>query len=136
MGERKLCLSQLCVDCIQLNEWTDQRRGLIGGVLFGGTGIGKSQSRLLKSSLIDGTSGGAICPLLISSLLDSIGFRWTLRIWAALVLVIVGVAFLFCNPRIPARSLKGELYYGISWLGLILLRRSTSDASSELERLA
>ena len=63
-------------------------------------------------------TGGAICPLLISALLDSVGFRWTLRVWAACVLVVVGVALVFCNPRIPGRSLKGELRMKLSVLFL------------------
>lgn len=70
-------------------------------------------------------TGGAICPLLISALLDSVGFRWTLRVWAAIVFVVVGVALVFCKPRIPGRSLKGEL--SVESLALVLMSsRSTS----------
>lgn len=62
--------------------------------------------------------GGAVSPLLISSLLDSVGFHWTLRIWSAIVAVSIGTALIFCKPRIPPRAMKGQTrppFMPVSW---------------------
>ncbi|KIM40029.1 hypothetical protein M413DRAFT_190559 [Hebeloma cylindrosporum] len=69
---------------IWLSEWFVVRRGLAGGVILGGAGI-----------------GGFVLPPVMGFLLDSLGFRWTLRIWAAILAVCCGIALIGVNPRIP-----------------------------------
>jgi len=45
-----------------LSDWFVERRGLAGGIIFGGSGI-----------------GGFVFPLAMGYLLKGVGFRWTLR---------------------------------------------------------
>lgn len=47
---------------IWLPEWFVEKRGLAAGLIFCGSG-----------------AGGFIFPLIMGSLLDKVGFRWTLR---------------------------------------------------------
>jgi len=48
---------------VWLSEWFVRRRGLAGGIIFGGSGL-----------------GGFMLPLVMGYLLDAVGFRWTLRL--------------------------------------------------------
>jgi MFS family permease len=45
-----------------LSDWFVIKRGLAGGIIFGGSGV-----------------GGFVFPLAMGYLLDAVGFRWTLR---------------------------------------------------------
>jgi MFS family permease len=74
-----------------LSEWFVQRRGLAGGIIFGGSGI-----------------GGFAFPLGIGACLDKVGFPWTMRICALILGVLCSVALLGTNPRVPARKVGFE----------------------------
>ncbi|KDR67204.1 hypothetical protein GALMADRAFT_232213 [Galerina marginata CBS 339.88] len=69
-----------------LSDWFIIRRGLAGGIIFGGSGV-----------------GGFVFPLVMGYLLDAVGFRWTLRIWALTLGVCCGIALIGVNPRTPIR---------------------------------
>ncbi|KAI1798150.1 MFS general substrate transporter [Ganoderma leucocontextum] len=69
---------------ILLPQWFSERRGLAGGIIFAGTGV-----------------GGFVFPLMLNALLNKVGLRWTLRIWAIMTCATTGVAFLGIRPRIP-----------------------------------
>ncbi|KAG8749207.1 hypothetical protein FRC12_013522, partial [Ceratobasidium sp. 428] len=69
---------------IYLSEWFTARRGLAGSIIFGGSG-----------------AGGALFPIAVNYLLTHLGFRWTLRIWAAFMLVFGALALTFTRPRLP-----------------------------------
>ncbi|KAF8601582.1 MFS general substrate transporter [Ceratobasidium sp. AG-I] len=75
---------------IYLSEWFTTRRGLAGSIIFGGSG-----------------AGGALFPLAINYLLSHLGFRWTLRIWAAFMLVFGALALAFMRPRLPVTRAQG-----------------------------
>ncbi|KAF8601581.1 MFS general substrate transporter [Ceratobasidium sp. AG-I] len=75
---------------IYLSEWFTTRRGLAGAIIFGGAG-----------------AGGAIFPIAINYLLSHLGFRWTLRIWAAFMLVFGALAVTFMRPRLPIARAQG-----------------------------
>ncbi|EJT98603.1 MFS general substrate transporter [Dacryopinax primogenitus] len=83
-----------------LYEWFVERRGLAGGIIQSGTGI-----------------GGAAFPPLVGLLLERVGFRWTLRLWALAFAVFTAIAILFMKPRLPlitvrqARSAPIDLSY-------------------------
>ncbi|KXT16877.1 hypothetical protein AC579_4748 [Pseudocercospora musae] len=51
---------------------------------------------------------GTACPLIFSALLDSIGFRWTLRIWS-LVVLIIGLIGIGVMPRQSSTSAVSTL---------------------------
>ncbi|EPQ56309.1 MFS general substrate transporter [Gloeophyllum trabeum ATCC 11539] len=67
-----------------LPQWFVKHRGLAGGLVMGGSGI-----------------GGFVFPLILNALLSRLGFRWTLRIWALIMAVVAGPAVLAVNPRVP-----------------------------------
>ncbi|KAI0187146.1 major facilitator superfamily domain-containing protein [Astrocystis sublimbata] len=67
-----------------LNEWFVKRKGLAYGIMWSGTGL-----------------AGVVLPLLLESLLESIGFRNTLRVWAGVLFVITTPLACFIKPRIP-----------------------------------
>lgn len=61
-----------------------QRRSLAGSLIFGGGGL-----------------GGAVFPVLMERLLVTTGFRWTLRAWSVILLVLGGIAIMGTKPRVP-----------------------------------
>lgn len=69
---------------VYLSEWFVARRGLAGSIIFGGSG-----------------AGGALFPIAVNYLLTHLGFRWTLRIWAAFMFVFGALALAFMRPRLP-----------------------------------
>ncbi|GAA5915155.1 uncharacterized protein JCM6883_001749 [Sporobolomyces salmoneus] len=76
---------------MHLNAWFVERRGLAGGIIFAGTGI-----------------GGATFPFLISKLLDTSGFSGMCRIWAGIAGVTTIGSVLFLQPRSPPVKPKGK----------------------------
>ncbi|CAL1714357.1 unnamed protein product [Somion occarium] len=69
---------------LYVSEWFVEHRGLAGGVIFAGGGL-----------------GGFFFPFIVNSLLDHVGHRWTLRALALLQGVLGGIALLGIRPRIP-----------------------------------
>ncbi len=67
-----------------LPEWFSERRGLAGGIIFSGTGV-----------------GGFAFPFLLNTLLDKVGLRWTLRIWAIGTSLCSAIALLGMRSRFP-----------------------------------
>ncbi|KAL9938779.1 hypothetical protein V8E36_002498 [Tilletia maclaganii] len=74
-----------------LPQWFDARRGMATGVVYLGASI-----------------GGTCFPVLWDKLLHTVGFRWTLRVQAAIQLAISVVIYAFLRPRIPIRAPTGE----------------------------
>ncbi|TCD66716.1 hypothetical protein EIP91_001009 [Steccherinum ochraceum] len=68
-------------------DWFTRRRGLATGIVFAGSGV-----------------GGFVFPFIVQALLDGVGFRWTLRIWAAIMAVCGGLAIPGVRRRIPIQS--------------------------------
>ncbi|TFK84966.1 MFS general substrate transporter [Polyporus arcularius HHB13444] len=69
---------------ILLPQWFSKRRGLAGGIIFAGTGV-----------------GGFVFPFMLNAMLNNLGLRWTLRIWAIMTCTATGIAFLGIRPRVP-----------------------------------
>ncbi|KDQ20064.1 hypothetical protein BOTBODRAFT_27484 [Botryobasidium botryosum FD-172 SS1] len=69
---------------ILFSEWFVRRRSLAGSIMFGGSGL-----------------GGAIFPILLNILLQKMGWRWTLRIWALGTAIPGGIAVWCVKGRIP-----------------------------------
>ncbi|KAG8723612.1 hypothetical protein FRC09_002577 [Ceratobasidium sp. 395] len=68
----------------RLPEWFSVRKSLACAIIFGGAG-----------------AGGMVYPIIINYLLETLGFRWTLRIWTGFVLISSSVALIFMKPRLP-----------------------------------
>ncbi|CAE6450827.1 unnamed protein product [Rhizoctonia solani] len=81
---------------VYLSEWFSVRKGLATAIIFGGTG-----------------AGGSLYPLAVNYLLERLGFRWTLRIWAAFMFVISAVSLVFVKPRLPVTRPSGARNIGL-----------------------
>ncbi|KAI0879155.1 major facilitator superfamily domain-containing protein [Hypoxylon argillaceum] len=73
-----------CSCIVLLGEWFVNRKGLAYGIMWSGTGL-----------------AGVVLPLLLESLLDSLDFRNTLRLWAGLMIVLAAPLTFFIKPRLP-----------------------------------
>lgn len=69
---------------IWLPQWFLKKRGLANGIAFAGAG-----------------TGGIVYPFVLNVALSNVGFQWTLRIWAFIIIFIGGFSTLFLRPRIP-----------------------------------
>ncbi|KAF7195815.1 MFS transporter asaE [Pseudocercospora fuligena] len=67
-----------------INEWFVRKKGLAIGVAIAGDGV-----------------GGVITPLILQALLPRVGFRWTLRIMAAIICIPSTPLIFFLKPRVP-----------------------------------
>ncbi|EIW61883.1 MFS general substrate transporter [Trametes versicolor FP-101664 SS1] len=74
-----------------LSEWFSERRGLAGGIIFAGGGV-----------------GGFVFPFALTALLDKVGLQWTMRIWAIGSTVCSGIALLGMRPRLPVPKFTGN----------------------------
>ncbi|KAL5638584.1 hypothetical protein ACGC1H_005300 [Rhizoctonia solani] len=81
---------------VYLSEWFSVRKGLATAIIFGGTGV-----------------GGSLYPLAVNYLLENLGFRWTLRIWAAFMFAVSAVCLFFIKPRLPASRPSGSRNIGL-----------------------
>ncbi|KAJ2969685.1 hypothetical protein NUW58_g9925 [Xylaria curta] len=73
-----------CPCIMYLNEWFVKKKGLAYGIMWSGTSL-----------------AGVILPLLLESLLGSLGFRNTLRLWAGLLFALTAPMSFFIKPRLP-----------------------------------
>ncbi|PIL35155.1 MFS general substrate transporter [Ganoderma sinense ZZ0214-1] len=74
-----------------LPEWFSERRGLASGIIFSGTGV-----------------GGFVFPLILNALLNKVGLRWTLRIWAISTTLFSAVAMLGMRSRFPVPKFSAD----------------------------
>lgn len=80
-----------------LFEWFYVRRGLASGVLFAGTGL-----------------GGAIFPILVSSMLSRFGYRATMISLGLGFLILGGISLVPVKRRIPYTRGRGRRHGGSS----------------------
>lgn len=91
-----------------LSEWFVQRRGLAGGIIFAGSGVGGMlhEPWYLPFPYVYYQCLGFAFPLMVNALLGKVGFRWTLRIWSLGSAVLAGLAILGINHRTPAPKFR------------------------------
>jgi MFS family permease len=82
-----------------MDEWFAQRKGLAFGIMWAGTGL-----------------GGVVTPLLLQYLLNTYGFRASLRIWAGLLFVLGLPLIRFLKPRLPLPA-TNRARIGLTFLG-------------------
>lgn len=80
-----------------LPEWFSERRGLAGGIILSGGGV-----------------GGFVFPFMLNSLLEKVGFRWTLRVYAfgstlATAIGLLGMRSRFPTPKYNATQKRPKL---------------------------
>ena len=51
---------------------------------------------------------GFVFPLVMKALLDAVGFRWTLRIWAAFMAVVGSIAVWSIRHRVPVPKFSSQ----------------------------
>lgn len=68
-------------------HWFMERRGLASGIAFIGGGF-----------------GGVIFPLMMQSLLPKLGWGWSIRILAFVLLAFCAINVVFCKSRVPPRK--------------------------------
>ncbi|KHO00412.1 MFS monocarboxylate transporter [Metarhizium album ARSEF 1941] len=73
-----------CPCLLYMDEWFARRKGLAYGIMWSGTGL-----------------AGFSLPLVLEFLLHKYGFRTTLRIWAAALLLLTMPLAFFIRPRLP-----------------------------------
>lgn len=78
---------------VWLSEWFFHRRSTAAGVIFGGS-----------------SGGGVIFPFMFRYLLDGLGYRNAIRVWAGFFLVVGAFAIPLIKPRIAVHSTIGLQY--------------------------
>ncbi|KAK4689000.1 hypothetical protein P7C73_g1118, partial [Tremellales sp. Uapishka_1] len=70
-----------------LPQWFTVRRGFASGIAFAGAG-----------------SGGLVYPYVFTAALKHVGFAWTLRIWALVIVLGSGMGAVLVKPRLPVKN--------------------------------
>jgi len=89
--------------------------GVTSGVVFGPTmGIighwfKKKRATALGFIAIGSSTGGTIFPVIFSRLVPQIGFKWTMRVIAFILLACLGFANLVLERRLPPTNVSGGL---------------------------
>ncbi|KAI2640108.1 major facilitator superfamily transporter [Xylaria nigripes] len=78
-----------CPCIVYLDEWFVKKKGLAYGIMWSGTGL-----------------AGVILPILLEFLLDNLGFRNTMRLWAGLLFALTAPLAYFIKPRLPISALS------------------------------
>jgi MFS family permease len=76
-----------------LSQWFDKRRGLATGIIYSGSGL-----------------GGIVFPIIITKLLNAVGFAWTLRIMALMSFTIGSLASMALKPRLPVSTASNPFF--------------------------
>ena len=94
--------SPLGLNCIfnaatsTITSWFFKKRGAAFGMMAAGSGL-----------------GGVIFPIMTTHLIEEVGFGWTMRICAFLILALLGVALLTVKSRLPPspRAFKPRVFW-------------------------
>ncbi|KIK92799.1 hypothetical protein PAXRUDRAFT_553782 [Paxillus rubicundulus Ve08.2h10] len=95
--------------------------GISSGVLFGPmVGIvfhwfNKRRGLALGITAMGSSLGGIAFPVVAQNLLPQVGFKWTMRIFGFVLLVLLGVANLTIDRRLPPTNAKGGLFNWVAF---------------------
>jgi len=81
-----------------VSHWFSKRRGLALGVCAVGSSI-----------------GGTIFPITAQNLIPEVGFKWTMRVFGFILILLLGVANITLDRRLPPVNVKGGLF---NWVAL------------------
>ncbi|KAF9220115.1 MFS general substrate transporter [Gyrodon lividus] len=90
--------------------------GICSGILFGpALGIvshwfSKRRGLALGITAIGSSVGGTVFPVAAQNLIPQVGFKWTMRIFGFMLLLLLGVANLTIDRRLPPINVKGGLF--------------------------
>ncbi|KIJ08717.1 hypothetical protein PAXINDRAFT_88451, partial [Paxillus involutus ATCC 200175] len=90
--------------------------GICGGMLFGPMlGVvfhwfNKQKGLTLGVVAMSASVGATVFPIVAQNLIPQVGFKWTMRIFRFMVLVLLGVANLATDRRLPPTDVKGGLF--------------------------
>ncbi|KAF8452485.1 MFS general substrate transporter [Boletus edulis BED1] len=90
--------------------------GLASGILFGpALGIvshwfSKRRGLALGVTAIGSSVGGTVFPIAAQKLIPEVGFKWTMRIFGFILILLLGVANLTLDRRLPPQNVKGGLF--------------------------
>ncbi|KIJ08718.1 hypothetical protein PAXINDRAFT_88455, partial [Paxillus involutus ATCC 200175] len=90
--------------------------GICGGMLFGPMlGVvfhwfNKQKGLALGVVAMSASVGATVFPIAAQNLIPQVGFKWTMRIFGFMVLVLLGVANLAMDRRLPPTDVKGGLF--------------------------
>ncbi|KUL90590.1 hypothetical protein ZTR_00350 [Talaromyces verruculosus] len=82
-----------------MEEWFVKRRGFAFGIMWAGTGV-----------------SGVVLPLLMQWLINTHGFRTTLRVWSTVLLLLIGPLLYFVKPRIPIAQNSSTRPFNLKFL--------------------
>ncbi|KAG8218036.1 major facilitator superfamily domain-containing protein, partial [Butyriboletus roseoflavus] len=81
-----------------VSHWFSKRRGLALGI-----------------NAIGSSVGGTVFPIAAQILIPEVGFKWTMRIFGFILILLLGVANLLMDRRLPPMNVKGGLF---NWAAL------------------
>lgn len=76
-----------CPCTLYIDEWFDRRKGMAYGIVWSAAG-----------------AGGVVLPLVLQALLDSHGFRTTMRIWSGIIFAMAIPLTFLVKPRLPVQN--------------------------------
>lgn len=76
-----------CPCTLYIDEWFDRRKGMAYGIVWSAAG-----------------AGGVVLPLFLQALLDSLGFRSTMRIWSGIIFALAVPLTWFVKPGLPVQA--------------------------------
>lgn len=83
-----------------MDQWFVKKKGLAYGIMWAGTGL-----------------AGIVLPLVMQWLLQSYGFRTTLRVWAICLFVLAAPLLYFIKPRVPHTQTHQSRRLNLGFLG-------------------
>jgi MFS family permease len=90
-----------CPCMLYIDEWFVARKGLAYGIMWAGNGL-----------------AGVVLPLLLQSLLGSLGHQTTLRLWSGVLFVITVPLAWFIKPRVPVHGTSKARPWDLRFWGL------------------